>query len=343
MNIPASEWNRMVDYYFEHRLAGVLDLGGSKWRHPWFTSVAWNVDRERFEAVTKPGLVNGRDVLARVESPDDPDLRVDLPLTDTPRIALSSLRSITTAVPEYFVRLGVRSVEPLTADALEEGVQVDITEERLAASADADIAASILPERQLKACDLVLYQQRPRSVAQWEITPAEIGQQAQFSVGVVGTLARHAYVRSVPEHVPPAVRDAMATLTGEVEDTGLDSVKLCTIYLLSPPGAGPFEEIDSKWEPHLQHELFWNASYRYTQPVVTGSQNLTLNLAGLGNVAGAQLTVNQLLATQNDAFAASRQFLAAREINGKFSTPGNREVKWDQASRLDPPFPYKGL
>lgn len=343
MIIPASVWNQMVDFYFRHRLLGVLDLGGGNWRHPWHTTVAWNAEKERFEAAINPGLVNGRDVMARVESADDPLVVIDQPLTSSPRIALGSFRAVPSGAPEFFAALGVRSTASLTVDDLEASAPVDLTEAKLAGSSDADVAASILPERWLKACDVVLHQERPRTVVDWQITPPEIGQQAQFTVGSTGALAKNAYVRATAEFVAAAPRDDRATLTGETEDSGLDSVKICTVFLLSPPDVGPEAEIDSRWEPHVQHDLFWNASYRFTQPVAVASQNLTLNLAGLGNAAGAQFTVNQLLAQNNDAFNAALQFLNAREVTGKFTTPGNSVRKWDKAASLDPPFPYKGL
>jgi hypothetical protein len=348
MKVPASTWNKMVDFIFRRRVRSVLALDTGDWRHPWHTSCDWNAQEERWEATVKPGFVNGRDVTVQIEAEQlldsgetivEPSLNnssatVQLPLTASPSIPLTTFRHLTASAPAFFALLGVKSITAPTADQLDQGITDIIS----------GLPDDPLSERQLKACDIVLRCTRPRTTIEWQITPAETGAQAQFTVGSSGSSSSSPSLRVSASFNPLTPTDDLTKLQGGYEDPGYDDFKVCTVFFLSPPGASVDAEVDQTWQPHVRHDLFWNARYTISQPVSADPQNITLNLAGLGSAAGAQLTVNQLLSQSNDAFAAALQFLASREITGTLSTPGTPEnQKWDKLADLDPPFPYVGV
>lgn len=345
--ITATAWNRFLTRRRRERLNSLTLQQRGTSLHPWHTRVEWNAQRERWEAEVKPGFVdNGRllDVTVSVESEDGAG-RSDVPLTAFPRIPLSSYRAVGTGtvsidgsgepVPEYFLRLGVGEPVSYSTDSGEAIVQ-EITA----------LFDDLAQQRLLRACDLVLQHDRLSTSTQWQITPAETGVQAQFSVlyQMPANARPGAYIRTTARHQPIGPVADLTKLLGNWQDLPYDAVRLCTVWLVSPPGA-PFDAPpDATWEPHVEHNLFWNARYVVTRPALGATrQNLQVNLAGLGNAAGAQLTVNQILSGSNDAFANSLEFLTKTQITGRFIVPGHPSVKWDRALSLDPPFPYRGL
>lgn len=372
--ISAREWNTLMEQLARWTPLGFTPANAAGgWRHPWFTFVAWNAVEERWEARVTPGFVNGKDVTVLVEAEQlldsgetivEPSLNnssatVQLPLTDFPSIPLTSFRTIGGStnvnlgtagelVPEFFAALGVQGSQTVSVEDLEDGTPTDITDAKLSIVAGGTDPGTQLPERILRACDIVLRCTRPRTTVDWIITPAETGTQAQFIVGSSGgsadTLVRSLHVVSEFSAVEPM--NDFDRLSGGTNDPGYDEVLMATVYLLSPADAAAAAdaEIDETWTPYVRHALFWNADHILSQPVSVAPQNITLNLAGLGAAAGAQLTVNQILSTSNDAFNNALQFLTAREITGTITTPGHRVApEWDKTLSLDPPFPYVGL
>lgn len=362
--LDAEEWNGVLDRLaplLGNRIMSVTAIGGGEWLHPWHTRARWNAAERRFEARVKPGFVNGRDGFVGVPSPETTNSQpstINLPLTDFPSLPLTSFRRIGGSanvalgiagepVPSFFAALGVRGSTTLTGDALDLGTPTDITEAKLASVDPTTVsAAAQLPERQLKACDIVLRCSRPRTTVQWEITSAATGSIARFFVGSSpstinnqpSTLYTLHVVTGFTELEPMSDFDLLA---GATNDPGYDEVRVCTVYLLSPPDAASDAEIDETWTPYVAHNLFWNARHIVTQPAAIADEPLAINLAGLGG--NAQINVNQLLSTNNDAFSAALQFLQARTITGRITTPGHRTPpKWDKALSLDPPFPFVG-
>jgi hypothetical protein len=344
MKVPASAWNRLVDYLFRHRLLSVVSLEGSQWRHSWFTSARWDAEAKSWLANVRPGFVNGQDVTVSVVV--DEEMK-NVPLTEDPAFPLSQFRAIGTdtisidgtgePVPPFFVKLGVKGARSLSTEG-----DAGITETITGLPED---AAEALPPRQLRACDIVLRCLRPRTAVEWLITPAETGAQAQITLLTTGSSAHQASLRVTSRYQPIQAAADLTRLEGLVTDPGYDEAHVCTVYLLSPENAGPETEIDATWTPYVRHHLFWNAEYLTTQPTIIPRQNLELNLAGLGGIAGAQFTVNQLLSLQNDATNNALAFLLGNEITGKISTPGHSKgsIQWDESESLDPPFPFFGI
>lgn len=304
--ISAREWNQLLASRRRNRVLSLSQRRGAAGRHPWFTTCVWNRDAEHWQATIKPGLVfNGRACDVTFDS---------VPLTDGPVVPLTTFRAIGTdavsidgigeAVPEYFTARGV--VDPLA-------ITLD-TEAGLTTEDQGDTSKACL----LRACDIALHQERPRTTVDWSFGIGADGQFAQFRVGNAGALASKAYVRAMKQFTAIQPVDDLTRLQGGYDDDGIDSIKVCTVYLLSPAGAAYDSPPDETWTPHVKHDLFYNLAYGHTSASGPARQNLTLNLAGLGNAAGAQLTVNQLLAQSNDAANNALQFLLARESKGTF-------------------------
>ena len=343
--ITASAWNALLARRRRNRIVSVTQRRGGSWRHPWHTTLAWNADLERWEASIKPGFVdNGRmiDVTVSVETAEG---SADAPLTDFPRLPITTFRSVGTdsisidgsgeTVPDYFRALGVG--DPVTLSTEGDGGLVQEF------SGLVDESAS---QRLLRACDLVLHHDRVATATQWQITPAETGSQAQFSViyKTAPNARDGAYIRAMSRYAPIVPVDDLTRLQGGWTDETFDSRHLATVWMLSPPGAALESSPDETWEPHVEYKLFWNATYEVTAPVLGAvKQNLEVNLAGLGAAAGAQITVNQILSQQNDAVNNTLEFLTQKQITGKFITPGHRvPPEWDKTLSLNPPFPFLG-
>jgi hypothetical protein len=342
--ISASRWNALIDRLARFWPLGFQAADQAVWRHPWWTSARWDPVAKSWLATVKPGLVNGQDVTVSVVVDEE---RRDVPLTEDPAFPLLSFRALGSdtisidgsgePVPPFFQKLGVRAPRQISTE-IGDGLVETIT------GLPVD-AAEALPPRQLRACDIVLRCLRPRTAVEWLITPAETGAQAQITLLTTGSSAHQASLRQTSRYQPIQAAADLTRLEGLVTDPGYDEAHVCTVYLLSPENAGPETEIDATWTPYVRHHLFWNADYLTTQPTIIPRQNLELNLAGLGGIAGAQFTVNQLLSLQNDATNNALAFLLGNEITGKISTPGHSKgsIKWDESESLDPPFPFFGL
>lgn len=345
--IPAHEWNELIAEIARWTPLGFTPADASDgWQHPWFTSASWNAETEQWQCTIKPGFVNGLDVTVSVPSTIDDQPSTDTPLTDSPRLPITTFRSVGTdsvsidgsgeAVPEFFRARGVG--DPLSFSTEGDGGIVQIISGLVDDQAE---------RRLLRACDLVLHHDRIATATEWLITPAETGAQAQFSVIYKNApnAREQAYIRTTSRHRPIMPVDDLTRLQGGWTDETFDAVHLATVWLLSPPDAAYDSPPDETWTAHVEHKLFWNADYLATVPALgVTRQNLEVNLAGLGSVAGAQITVNQILSQQNDAANNALEFLTKKQITGRFITPGHRVAPaWDKTTSLDPPFPYIGL
>ena len=178
-------------------------------------------------------------------------------------------------------------------------------------------------ERILRACDVVLYKDRLSTRATWDTGIAGVTETVlQFNVDYVSPILgidRLAYLRVMPEYVPPLPKEIGDKLGGEWQDEPRDALKLSTIYLRSQPGAAPDEAMDATWTMHAKHDVFWNLSYgvNITQRDIK-SENLQFPLIfALAGGVGAPLVQN-ILATLNDKQDAIAEFLAARTVTGVF-------------------------
>lgn len=343
VKIPAVVWNELLADMvplLRNRIKSVTAVGQDRrWRHPWWTSLKWDPEAERWLASVRPGTVNGRDVTVATAIEGETK---QVPLIDEPSFPVGNFRAIGTdavsidgsgeKVPPFFQKRGVanpisfstQGTDGLTQEI--EGLLSDQEEQRL-----------------LRACDIVLRCHRPRSIIDWTLTPAETGTQAQIAVGITGSSAHKATLHVTRQHAPTPTLANLNLLAGALEDPGYDQARICTLYFLSPPGAAYDSAPDATWQPHVEYNAFWDADYVVNQAVLPAlNQPIQVNLAGLGGVAGAQITVNQLLSTSNDAVANAITQLTSRMSGGKISTPGHRRgvVDWDREASLNPPFPF---
>lgn len=331
--LTAKAWNALLDALapmLRNRILSVTAIGGGAWLHPWHTTARWNAERERWEATVKPGFVcNGRacEVTAPIPSPlgEGEGEFVDVPLTDSPALSLTSFRSIGTDsvsidgggedVPEYFRYRGVGAPISFSTEG-EDGIVEQV-------SGLVDDQGS---KRLLRACEILLYHDRPAAAADWTLGTGLEGTFAQFAIAYNAAVGArdHGYLRVFAE-LPLRAGDedpAVAAFLGEgFEDEPYDWRQIATVYLLSPEGAALDSQPDRTWTPHVKHHLFWNLHYGHTPvPPPANNQPLTLNTAGIGGAAvNLQATVNQMLAQSNDASAALNELLRNR-VRGRFWT-----------------------
>lgn len=312
--ISAREWNAALAKFQREQLVQGMMLGNDEWRHPWFTSVAWNAFDARFEALIKPGFVNY--LPATVDVVID-GLHKDVPLTDDPRLPLPSWRRIGAdaepvgqlanedgtvtlsyeTVPDFFLALGVSAK---TETTLDEGNALDV------------LAPSDVPPRRLVACDLVLNQDR------LGYTTATLGD-GLLTVGFTRSPAAReaAYVRAARRYVPAGEPDPVQQLAGNWEDDTRDSELIATVYLLSPERTAADAPPDQTWTPFVQHELFWNLNHDTNDiPPQPNVNPLTL-VTGLAGGMADGLIQSMLAANDAEALAALN-FLANQRLTGMF-------------------------
>lgn len=318
--ISAREWNAWIAAIQRNQLVQVLGAEPGGWQHPWFTTVQWSGLNQRFEASVKPGFVNGEDVTASVEN--DKREIVDVALTDAPSIPLTLFRRIGSdadpvssvvseggdvvlsfePVPDFFLARGVRS-----ARKIEGNTDLGLLQQLTGAEATAD-----LPQRRLRACDLVLYHDRPGlATATLDATT--------LTVGVKSPTGAHenAYIRTTRRYEGDAPPDPIQQLLGNWTDTTRDSLPVATVYLLSPEDTAEDETPDQTWTPFVQHALFWNLLYRHNNMGVQPNANPFTLVTGLaGGVADPFIAAR--LAEINDATRQALDFLANQRIEGRF-------------------------
>jgi hypothetical protein len=332
-SIPARDWNALVDRLRRDQVLGCTILRSEEWRHPWHVSPEWNPDTRRWEAMIRPGFVNGIDPEVSVRADEAPaetlerlqiqpgSVRVDARLTEEPRMPLNRWRAIGRDAPPE--RTGVSAGEDVTA------AYEPVPEFFLALGAEAPPENPLAPlptgsgTRLLRATDLLLVQDRLATGTDWTFGTGTAGDGsfARFSVAYAlppGARER-ARLRSVARHQPAPPADPVQRLLGNWQDTGQDTLHVATVYLLSPEDEPPGAEPGPAWTPHVKHRVFWNLVHGVTVDATPGgSDNLTLP-GGLGLGAGDSV-IGGLLATINDNQAVLDEFLRNRGVEGRFWT-----------------------
>lgn len=300
--IDAAEWNALMRELMRKLNVQVSEIDGGEWQHPWHTRASWSPDKEQWQATVRPGFVNGLDVTSLVEASE-------VPLTDTPAIPLTSWRiigdsadpvSITASetddrpqisyepVPDFFVSRGVRSSGEIRTDL------------------DSEV-----PQRRLRACDIVLHHDRPG------LATVPVGNDISVGIRTSSSARDHGYLSITRLHQTEATPDPLQQLKGDWSDSTSDSIQVCTVYLLSPTDTAADEAPDEKWQPFVKHELFWNLLYDHNDQGPQPNANpLVLNtglVAGLLDGIG-----NQILGQINDQTRAALDFLANQRIEGRF-------------------------
>lgn len=336
-----------------------------KWRHPWQTGVSWIAELERWVAVIEPGFVNeetpvvfttqreqartGRDFgtnpltgepyfSASVFSPEvttpEVDREVRAPLYLDPAIVLH-FRAIGfdgptgAAVPDFFLDRGAKE-SPAGQDFTDPDAVLDFTPEEAPRGL-----------RLLRACDLVLHQ--PRTALSSQI--ALLDGPATGISNVTQTLTLRAKMQGDALRIfagtftptTGQIDGIAGGLVGIYEEEPWDELLISTVYLLSPPDTTPGSEPDGTWQPFVQHALFWNLNYSTPVLRVLDSDP---GLPFIPPLAGgaAQIIINFLTATINDAARQALNILTAHSLTGTFWTPtgGGSTAKFPEASITTP-------
>lgn len=341
--IPATAWNRLVDFLARNQVLGSTVLRSGNWKHPWELTPVWDADRQQWTTRIEPGFVNGLDATMSLpfrEAPEgtrarlsdqkiEPDAAVDCWLTEEPQLSLSAWRALGSdaepgatstssdgtvtvsfeAVPKFFAALGVGPPPNLNSQISDLGIVQRLSGE-LATSTES---------RLLRATELVLYQDRFATSTQWQTGLGFDGSNAQFSVTYKRSpnMRDRAYVRSMARWQPVDSTPLQSRLTGDWTDNTFDALHLATVYLLSPPETPQASLPDGTWTPYVKHRLFWNLIHasNVLEPALK-RENLVLNTglaAGLLDSIG-----NQILAVINDQNAAIAEFLGRSTLEGRF-------------------------
>ena len=363
-------------------------------RHPWMTRARWNARLGQWLATVEPGFVNeatpfyralvqeqqaidpswGANPLSGLpyfssaifskEKPSDAVRRVDVPLYLRPAMpmtfrALGFDGSPQYPVPAFFLKMGVVATpRPPTAEEAADG---------------AELVDTVKPKnlRLLRACDFILHQ--PRSALTSTIT-LEAGPATGFS-NVKQTLStRTQTAGDVLQIFTGVASDRTAQpinpLAGDYEEQTFDEILVSTVFLLSPPNAPLGSVPNETWTPYVRHNLFWNVLYEQPafQPIPgdPGTPYIPPLAAG-----AAQIVINYLTASINDATDQALNILLGHSMAGRFWTPtgGGHEAqiqalaaapesaglnkaerlrlaavaaaRAEREERLDPPFPYR--
>jgi len=314
---------------------------GGRWRHPWWVTPRWLPAQQRWVAFIKPGFVNGNapvyrttikgaksveqdfginpltgrpffsdDVFSKPKS-QTYDVTIDVPITAAPAIALG-FRSIgfdgDGDVPQFFLDRGVQPPVPLNKDGSQ-----NVTD-----------TAPKPGMRLLRACDLVLHQ--PRLALSSSITLAPGPATGISNVTQTLTLrsvdpADRLKVFATSKFSPLAeIAEGFDPLAGDYEEPTWDEVLIATVFLLSPPNATPGSDPDGTWTPYVRHNLFWNLHYGTPEFRVLDTDPGIPFIPPLAGGA-AQIIINFLTASLNDATQQALNILTAHSMSGTFWTP----------------------
>lgn len=342
---------------------------GGQWRHPWYTRLSWVSPLRQWVATVEPGYVNGRmpiyettvreaemtpeyginplsgerffsaSVFQRKGGESKVTRRVQIPLYMRPAIRLTWRKlgfDGDAAVPEFFALRGVQPPPPSQAAQLLGGGPINISK--------------TLPRagmRLLRACDIVLHQPRMALTSHVTIEP-----------GIVTGISNVTQTLSLRSQAPEDRLKIFATsrhdpadplqaginpLGNDYEEPTWDELLVATVYVLSPPGTPVGSEPDADWVPYIRHHQFWNLSHaqpRLRALVTDPSIPYIPPLAG----GAAQLVVNFLTASLNDATQRMLNILTAHSMAGRFWTPtGGGSTSEFPREEAQPPSGNGGL
>lgn len=351
LEYSAPAFNRLVDFYFYHRILQVLDSPRIPWRFPWYTEVRWDRVREAWvlrvtpgaclsatgdgdPRVTIPAAFSGRERVERLGLP--PEVRelqgseamaselVDAWLSEVPAIPVrpDRWRAIGTdaagtsdtleGVPQFFAAAGVAA--PVVTEIDEAGGLVQQF---------SGLIAERRTARLLRAVDLVVSHDRLQTVATVSesatVDGVEIGASTVRPPGYEG-FPRLEVMRQFIED-PEA--DVLAILRGLASDTARDRVRVATVYLLSPEGADPGSVPDETWSATVAYYARRTLQYlTRVEEVTVEPTRLSVPLPSLGQ--GALGRIGGAIASGLNAEIAQMEgFLIRSRNEGRFFGQGS--------------------
>jgi hypothetical protein len=212
------------------------------------------------------------------------------------------------AVPEMFLNMGVKPESANFIGNLNTGIQIVETP-------DDDPGESPI----LRACDVALYLDRPS--AKVEVMRG-VGALDGYNSILTIIYNRSAHARDhpwldlTPKYRPRTEVD-LGDFLQESTDPEFDTIKVGTVYFISPPGASPEDPMEETWNAFAKHDLFWNLAHAPQRiPDPTPIEPLRLRT---GLMAGmADIIFADLLALNSDAFLSAAQILRNRNLAGRF-------------------------
>lgn len=313
---------------------------GSRWRHPWTISPSWQPGTRRWVAVVKPGFVNGEAPIVRTTTGEQADNGRDFginPLTGEKYFSAAIFTEGTTEretsrridIPIYLSPALNLSFRPLGFDGPPIGNQVpEFFRDRGVADApefDFDLGVSgdtTRPKdlRLLRACDLVLHQPRLALTSQVTLAPGPatgISNVTQ-TLGLRSAAPGDTLSIFAGNFAPPNA--SFDPLTFDYDEANYDELLIGTVFLLSPPGLALGAEPDGTWQPFVRHALFWNLNYQpgFLRPLATDPGIPFIPPLAAG---AAQLVINFLTASLNDATQQALNILQSHTMAGTWWTP----------------------
>jgi len=312
------------------RIRSLLAINRGAWRHPWNIRLRWNGKSLRWEAGIRPGLVNGDDAT------------VELPFEQAPASVQSAISHLPSPGSALAVRLSDRPRLPLTGfraigpDATPSEVSVDDTGQIRTRHEDVPLFFQVRgvgpppttnqepgtansDTRLLRACDVVLYKDRPTTSSEFAISDGTDGIIAQFDVTIThaANAQRLAYIRHVPKYTAPASSDPLQRLLGNWADNTRDELQLATIFLVSPRGVSRESAPDGSWSPYVAHRIFWNLHHGTNRIAPPPPKDRLILHTGLAIGAGDRIN-DFLLGQVNDGNSAASEFLQRNTLEGLF-------------------------
>lgn len=367
-----------------------------QWKHPWQTSPAWS-PRLGWYCIINPGFVNEKTPTLSTTIDEQAEADRDFgtnPLTGRPffessvfshntraarRVQMDVPLYLSPAIPLQWTAIGFDGPEKSNVPQFfKDRGAADHPKAQAEDGGPVSLAVTDAPPRGLRllrTCDLVLHQPRLALTSEITTTPG-------LSLGLgISNVQQTLGIRSeAPGDVlrvfagvfspPDSTIDPFAGgFVGVYEEPNYDERLISRVFLLSPPNTAPGSDPDGTWQPFVQHGLFWNLSYR--QPILRilrndpGTPFIPPLAAG-----AAQVVINFLTASINDATTQALNVLTSHSLAGFFWTPtgGGHDAIFPEeltlqkitgldkakrlaaarlaasrartAARLDPPFPY---
>lgn len=323
----------MIELLKRNRILSVVELSGSAWRHPWHHRCAWNTELERWEADIKAGFVNGLDATVKMPVKEAMETKakeriqsktgdIDVWLSEDPKLALNTWRSLGRgaapsnvgmsadgtvkityeAVPEFFIELGVGAAANTVLDG-----------DTMVTQISGVMGEEEEGTRLLRACEVVLYQDREAAILEMNPESPVTGQTSDYYVRYAkmpGSRER-AYLQTLPKWAPMELGLALMVPRAELH--------VATVYMVSPPDEPIESDPDERWAPYVQHHCFWNLSHRANTPEPeTPTQVITLQTGLAGGIGDV---INQyLLTNSNDSTNQLLKQLQELMIDSRFWT-----------------------
>jgi hypothetical protein len=342
-NINSGDWNTIVDFLRDNlHLICPGSPRDPKVPHPWKLNLRWDDAKLQWVFSVRPGFVRGHDVymttsedlisektaerLGLKEEGLRPDVKVSVPLTETPEMAIpsdmwravateSSIRfnSASRAVPRS-IQERYNTIKPavVTVTQDDEGV----------GSIETDVSEALEQDRETARCafciDLVLRQPRA-SVA---LAPPQEGPDPNY----LELFVRYVNPKDDPPYVElttegPEELEAQEQVNIKIalasDDPGYDTLPLATIWMLGPAGELYADEVDESWQPIVEYHTFYNLDHTLNVEIKNLPPLRQLNpAAGLLTGFAVQAAVEIINETNRLAEQLYQQVI----IKGKFWT-----------------------